>query len=38
MSRRQFLGTSMTAAAAAVAFPYVMTRPAFGAEGTEGIR
>lgn len=38
ISRRQFLGRSMAATAATVAFPYVMTRPAFGAEGTEGIR
>jgi len=38
ISRRQFIGRSMVASAAAVAFPYVMTHSAFGAEGTEGIR
>lgn len=38
ISRRQFLSNSMVATAAVAAFPYVMTRPAFGAEGTEGIR
>lgn len=38
ISRRQFLSNSMVATAAVAAFPYVMTRPVFGAEGTEGIR
>ena len=38
ISRRDFLKKSSVASAAAVAFPYVMTRPAFGAPGTEGIR
>lgn len=38
ISRRQFLSNSIVATAAVAAFPYVMTRPAFGAEGTEGIR
>ena len=38
ISRRQFLRRSIAASATAIAFPYVRTTPAFGAEGTEGIR
>lgn len=38
LSRRTFLRQSAVAGAAAAIFPQIITRRAFGAEGTEGIR